>query len=118
MTPKITSLMAENAIKDGAEVQDKKVIKRPPPPVTPIPGPEAQKAVPDRRTEVLEASVTQQLIIAQKQSEELTRLVEVLSVDKPVRLKVHRNMDRSSPAYLLLEYIDVIPLKYTRKLDS
>lgn len=118
MTPKITSLMAKNAIEDGAEVREKRAIKRPAPPVTPIPAPESPKAAPDRRVEVMEASMTQQLIIAQKQAEELTRLVEELSADKPVRFKVHRNMDRASPAYLLLEYIDVIPLKFTRKLDS
>lgn len=122
MTPKVTALMAKKALKDGAEVKTKPNIKRPdqrpPPPMTPIPGPEPQNAGTERHTRVLEASITQQLIIAQKQTEELTRLIKLLAAEKPIRLKVHRNMDRESPAYLLMEYIDVIPATYTRKLDS
>ena len=118
MPPKVTALMAENAIKDGAEVKEKKVIRRPDPPSTPIPPPAPQNSGSERHTAILEASIAQQLVIAQKQNAELTRLVAILAADKPIRLKVHRDMDRSSPTYLLQEYIDVIPLKFTRKLDS
>ena len=35
---------------------------------------------------------------------------------EPMRLKVHRDMDRQSPTYLLTTHIDIIPIK--RKLDS
>lgn len=118
MAPKVTALMAENAIKDGAEVTDKKEIKRPKPQSRPIPAPVAQNDDSKRHSMVLEASIAQQLMIAQKQTEELTRLVESITAEKPVRLKVHRNMDRDSPEYLLMEYIDVIPVAFTRKLDS
>jgi len=122
MVSKITALMAENAIKDGAEVKEKRVIERPKEKVTPIPAPGGpsppQNDDSERHAKVLEASIAQQLIIAQRQAQELSRMVELLAEDKPVRLKVHRNMDRSSPAYLLMEYIDVIPLKFIRKLDS
>ena len=119
MTPKITERMAEMAIEDGAEVTEKRQIKRPKPKPTPIPAPAAQDRDSDRRTDVLEATIAQQLIIAQKQVEELSRLVAILSdPTEPIRLKVHRNMDRTSPAYLLMEYIDVIPVNYSRKLDS
>ena len=126
MTPKITERMAKMAIEDGAEVTEKKQIRRPKPKPTPIPAPASQDskselavAVTIRRTDILEATIDQQLKIAQKQVEELSRLVAILSdPTEPIRLKVHRNMDRTSPAYLLMEYIDVIPVNYSRKLDS
>ncbi len=118
MPPKITALMEEQAIKDGAEVTEKREIKRPKPPMTPIPTPKPQNEGSEQHTKVLEASIAQQLVIAHKQSEELTRLVSLMAENKPVRLKVHRDMDRDSPTYLLMEYIDVIPVTFTRKLDS
>ncbi len=121
MTPKVTKLMAKQAAADGAEVEAKPNIKkqpRPAPPVTPIPPPVAQNKDSERHLAVMEASIGQQLIVSHKQTEELTRLVRLLAADKPVRLKVHRNMDKGSPEYLLMEYIDVIPVAFTRKLDS
>lgn len=119
MTPKITARMAEKAIEDGAEVTEKKQIRRPKPKPTPIPASTPPSRGADRHTEILEATIATQLKISQKQVEELSRLVAILSdPTEPIRLKVHRNMDRSSPAYLLMEYIDVIPVNYSRKLDS
>ena len=59
-----------------------------------------------------------QLKVVQEQNEQLLAVVEALSKDKPVRLKPKRDMDRGSPTYLLMEYLDVIPVAFKRKLDS
>lgn len=118
MAPKITALMAENAIKDGAEVKDKRGIARPEPKVTPIPAPVAQNDGSEQRIAALEATIAQQRVVAQKQSEDFLAALKELSEFTPLRFKVHRNMDRSAPDYLLMEYFDLIPVKFTRKLDS
>ncbi len=118
MAPKVTALMAENAIKDGAEVADKKEIKRPSAPITPIPAPEARNDASEQRIAALEATIVQQRIVAQKQSEDFLAALKELSEFNPLRFKVHREMDRSAPNYLLMDYFDLIPVKFTRKLDS
>lgn len=118
MPPKITALMAEQAIKDGAEVTKKRGIKRPKPSITPIPALAAQNEDSERRVAAMEAQVAAQLIVAQKQHTELLTVLKELSELTPLRFKVHRNMDRSAPDYLLMEYFDLIPVKFTRKLDS
>ena len=118
MAPKVTALMAETAIKDGAEVAEQKEIKRPPAPIKPIPVPEARNDGSEQRIAALEATIAHQRIVAEKQSEDFLAALKELSEFTPLRFKVHRQMDRGAPDYLLMEYFDLIPVKFTRKLDS
>ena len=118
MAPKVTSMMAEQAIKDGAEVKEKPIIKRPKPLPTPIPAPAPDTSSIERSVAALEESIRQHQLIAQQRSDEFLAAIKAITEHNPIRLKVHRNMDRDSPEYLLMEYIDVIPVKFTRKLDS
>lgn len=126
MTPKITKDMAEAAIADGAKVKTKPTIKKPAPP-KPVPIPAAEPdlsgltgAISELVTSLkdqLNAS-QESLQAAQRQNDELRALATATMADKPVRLKPVRNMDRESPTYLLIEYIDVVPVTYTtRKLN-
>ena len=119
MTPKITEAMANSAIQDGAKVQERPKINRPKPKSTPIPDPagvniRALEALIGKLVETFQA----QLIVAEKQNVELRAMIKALAADKPMRLKPIRDMNRESPTYLLTEYIDVIPVAYTQKLDS
>lgn len=116
MAPKITALMAEQAEKDGAEVKTRREINRPPPKPTPIPAPDTRSI--ERSLLLLEETIADNKLMAERQAQAFLAAIQVLTENKPIRLKVHRNKDRDSPEYLLMEYIDVIPVAYTRKLDS
>lgn len=122
---KLSKGAAERAKKAGAEVTSIRKVQRP----APLPEPEVEAKeqispeLPD--TSALEASIaelrqalTDQETTSQKRIQELSAMVEALSADKPVRLKVQRNMKRGTETYLLMDYIDVIPVAFTRKLDS
>lgn len=125
MTPKITKAQAERAKKAGATVT--KPAQRPP--TTPIPQP---AAVPDMsavervaeavqaQAEKTEKVASQAAEAASQQSQEMSRLIATLGMPtEPVRLRVHRDMEMSSPTYLLIQYIDVIPIEpVARKLNS
>ena len=129
MVPKISKAQAERAKAAGARVVKK---PRPAPQKTPIPETQVQPVMPDlgaveRAVEAMKASVEQQEKkseqhekAATQQAEELSRLIATLGMPaEPVRLRVHRDMERASPTYLLIQYIDVIPVQAVeRKLNS
>jgi len=119
MTPRITKSMAEEAIKSGAKVTEKRDIKQPGTKSKPKPAP----VDPDiRALQQLVIDMTQahqaQLKMAQEQNKQLSALIAALSADKPIRLKPIRDMKQGSPTYLLMQYLDVIPVAYKQKLDS
>ena len=123
MTPKITKAMADAALKTGGK--EKRAVTRPKLP-EPRPIPQATddlKGLVGAISELAQ-SLKEQLIIAQGQLQEaqrqntvLSTMVTELSVDKPVRLKPVRDMDRNSATYLLVNHYDIVPVEY-RKLHS
>lgn len=126
---KATQKMLDDAIKDGATVIKKPSVRVSVPEnrtsTDPVPIP--LKPVPDKSDEIsllraeltqLRAELAESKKVATNRSEELTALFSALSENKPVRLKPVRDMDRESPTYLLVDYYDFIPVKYSRKLDS
>lgn len=123
MTPKLTKKMEEAAIKDGAQVKEKRKVaqpvRRPAPPTTPInkdhtPEIQALRAEISELRAALEAERTNAL----RATQDITRALEGLSENKPLRLKPIRDMDPQSKTYLLVEYYDFVPVTYTRKLNS
>jgi len=121
---KATQKMLDDAIKDGADV---KPIRKVQPPPAKQEAMKALESVSDKSDEIsllraeitqLRAELAESKTVATNRSEELTTLFSALSENKPVRLKPVRDMNRESPTYLLVEYYDFIPVKYTRKLDS
>lgn len=124
MTPKMTKAMADAAIEDGATVEKKRKVAKPPerPAPTPI------QIAPDRgpELEALRAEISQlkqalatEVMTHEKRAQELTALFNALSENKPMRLKPIRDMDRESPTYLLVTHYDFVPVTYqARKLDS
>lgn len=127
---KATQKMLDDAIKGGATV----IKKLTPKPNATSSGAESSNAIssiakpePVKSDEIsllraeltqLRAELAESKKVATNRSEELTALFSALSENKPVRLKPVRDMNRESPTYLLVEYYDFIPVKYTRKLDS
>lgn len=123
MTPKLTKQMQEAAIADGAEVKEKRKMPKPQPrppapatPITPDRGPEIEAL----RAEIseLKQALAEERKNAARASQDITRALEGLSADKPLRLKPIRDMNRESPTYLLVEYYDLVPVAYQpRKLN-
>lgn len=118
--------MADDAIADGAEVKEKRKVKRPPPPVTPIaPAAAAALAPPTPELKVLRDEISQlRQALAdvntahEKRFQELSGLFKALSEGKPMRLKPIRDMEPSSKTYLLVTHYDFVPVSYQRKLNS
>ena len=122
MTPKITDEMAEAALAEGG--RERREVQ-PPPPREPIPPPAADLGPLTGAIGDLVASLQDQLKIAQaqleaaqRQNDELRAMTTAAMAEKPVRLKPVRDLDPNSRTHLLIEYIDVIPVTYSRKLDS
>jgi hypothetical protein len=120
MTPKLTKAMAAEAIKDGAQVKDKRKVQRPPPPklaITPDRGPELEAL----RAEIaqLKQALADEKNSADRRSQELSGMFNSLSENKPMRLKPIRDMERGSPTYLLVTHYDFVPVTYQSvKLNS
>lgn len=120
MTPKFTKAMAKSAIADGAQVDVKRKVQRPPPPKIPI------SQAKDAELEALRGEISQlkqsladEIYSAQTRAGELVAALSALSENKPMRLKPIRDMDRDSPTYLLVQFYDFVPVTYQpRKLDS
>jgi hypothetical protein len=126
MTPRLTKAMADSAISDGADVEEKRVPRKVPKP-TPRPPAPAIPIAPDRGPDIIalkaEISELKQALAAEKisherRSQELTVLLQGLSENKPMRLQPIRDMDRNSPTYLLVTHYDFVPVSYRVKLDS
>lgn len=127
MTPKLTKQMEEAAIADGAEVTEKKEkrkvakpVRRPAPPTTPI-NKDHTAEIEALRDEIagLKVALEAERTNALRASQDITRALEALSENKPLRLKPIRDMDPQSKTYLLVEYYDFVPVTYQpRKLNS
>lgn len=126
MTPKMTKAMAAEAEESGADVRQIKRPTRPEPKPTPIPAPAADLTSLTGAMGELVQALKDQLKVAQDQLEQagtqnetLRAMAKAALQGEPVRLKPIRDMDPKSPTYLLMEYLDVIPVTFNpRKLDS
>ena len=123
--PRVTKAMAAKAKARGASVKKKVVLPKPkpkpkpaPPPPPPMTDNKFDFSAIEKQNENVSALVAAMMDQLNSQRAESGKLIESMLSDKPCRLKVHRNMNRESPTYLLIEYIDVIPVEYSRKLDS
>ena len=117
MSPKLSKSKLERAQKAGGKVTTRPVLPKPAP--KPAPKPVAVPApvsVDDGKvTDILKASQRAQ----QQQGEQIERLASLISeMVGPVRLKAHRVMDPKDPRYLLIDYLDVVPVEIKRKLNS
>jgi hypothetical protein len=119
MTPKLTQAMLDDAIKDGAEVKEKRKVQRPSPPVTPIPPDNSAElqALRDENSK-LRGDLEKMAIDVERRVQELTVMLQAMSEMKPMRVKPIRDMDRDSKTYLLVTHYDFVPVSYQRKLDS
>ena len=120
---KITPDMAKQLESKGAVVKKARPKRKPKPPeVAAAPQPAPATAANPQIDELVAAlreqvsAMSLQLAAAEKQNQELKLMLQAQMSEKPVRLKVRRDMDRQSPTYLLLEHIDVVPVEY-RKLQ-
>jgi len=124
MSPKLTPDMIAKASKQGAVVK-KALPRKAKQKAAPAPAPQqvdfsqldiqVSSLIKALKEQV--SAMQAQLNASNRQNTELRGMVETMMTDKPVRLKVRRDMDRQSPTYLLMEHLDVIPVEY-RRLDS
>lgn len=120
----ISKEAADRAKQSGGRVTSLKVRAKPKKaPVKPVEVVPVKQPVVD--LEPLKEIVIQQAVVSAAQGEEQSEAVRGLVAalannlkDKEpqaLRLKCHRCEDRSAPNYLLIEYIDVVPIKRKAK---
>jgi len=115
---KVTPNIAKNALASGG--RQKREVQPPPPAPEKPPENAPQEALTGAIGELVAELKEQvnaaqaQLQASQEQAKALGSMVAALSAEKPVRLKVTRDMNRESPTYLLLQHIDVVPVTYKK----
>ena len=114
MAPRITKAMANAAIDDGAEIEER---SRPPQRIDIAPDQSVELALLRDEVAVLKQSLADEKKSAENRSEELSEVFKALSESKPMRLKPIRDMEPGSPTYLLVTHYDFIPVSYQRKLN-
>lgn len=114
MTPRLTKAMANAAIEDGADVEER---AKAAPRQDIFPEPEIELALLKEEIAELKQALADEKMSAEKRSLELSQVFKSLSENKPMRLKPIRDMDQGSPTYLLVTHYDFVPVSY-RKLDS
>ena len=117
MTPEISKSKLERAKKAGGKVTTKPVLpkKQPRTKPEPKPIPAPQSVDLGKVTDILAAQQRAQ----EQQGAQVEHLASLISeMVGPVRLKAHRVMDPKDPRYLLIDYLDVVPVTIKRKLNS
>lgn len=121
----ISKTMLDDAKKAGGSVKKKRALKKPDAKQAPV----GNQSVPVKdhapelerlRAEISELRATLEAERAARQasSDELSRIMSMMSENKPFRIKPMRNMNKSDPDYLLVTHYDFVPVTYSRKLDS
>lgn len=117
MAPKLSKSKLERAQQAGGKVTTRPELPKPEPKAAPAPAPvKAPQSVDnDKVTDILAAQQRAQ----EQQGAQIERLASLISeMVGPVRLKAHRVMDPKDPRYLLIDYLDVVPVEIKRKLNS
>lgn len=117
MPPKISQAKLKRAQDAGGKVTTRpalpKPAKRQKPDSVPVPAPQSVDL--GKVTDILAAQQRAQ----EQQGKQVERLAALISeMVGPVRLKAHRVMDPKDPRYLLIDYLDVVPVAIKRKLNS
>lgn len=117
MPPKLSQSKLKRAQEAGGKVTTKPTLPKPKPraapPVTAVPAPESADT--GKVTDILKAQQRAQ----EQQATQIERLASLIAeMVGPVRLKAHRVMDQKDPRYLLIDYLDVVPVEIKRKLNS